>query len=437
MRKKRYIYGIILGLTLVTITGCSSRKDGTGMASPEGKQEFTGDEKQEEKAAVMDEFNKLIQDENLSLKEIAVFMKENIANTSKEEASEMILGFEQLQTERTAAQEEKYYDQDVQKKLNTLGSQGVNVNEPDSIKDESIRNLVTESRENGFKIETAEGSYFPIIDYSFYEQFSTYATPDIKEYINIMTVESENVFAKDAALVISWEEVVNRSISMERYLDEYPDSKKAEDIKGLYDNYVVITLYGLNNTPLFDYESRKMDNKAKAAYRSAFLQSSNSQYYKMLVNFMTIAKESNYILTDEVESFRKENTESNEKEENKRDKDPDRYSVAGIDDPDEFDKTFDLIKNALKDNDKDMFADYVAYPIKVNIDGERTDVKNKEEFIKKFDIIISEDLKNKFLNQKVEDLFVNQYGIMVGDGEFWMSEITGTKYQFSIYAINN
>lgn len=152
---------------------------------------------------------------------------------------------------------------------------------------------------------------------------------------------------------------------------------------------------------------------------------------------MTIAKESNYILTDEVESFRKENTESNEKEENKRDKDPDRYSVAGIDDPDEFDKTFDLIKNALKDNDKDMFADYVAYPIKVNIDGERTDVKNKEEFIKKFDIIISEDLKNKFLNQKVEDLFVNQYGIMVGDGEFWMSEITGTKYQFSIYAINN
>ena len=78
MRKKRYIYGIILGLTLVTITGCSSRKDGTGMASPEGKQEFTGDEKQEEKAAVMDEFNKLIQDENLSLKEIAVFMKENI-----------------------------------------------------------------------------------------------------------------------------------------------------------------------------------------------------------------------------------------------------------------------------------------------------------------------------------------------------------------------
>jgi hypothetical protein len=46
-------------------------------------------------------------------------------------------------------------------------------------------------------------------------------------------------------------------------------------------------------------------------------------------------------------------------------------------------------------------------------------------------------MKNIFLNQKLEDFFVNYQGIMVGNGQFWLNQLVGTKYKFSIYAINN
>lgn len=436
MKKKKYIYGIILGLTLTAVTACSPKKDNSNTTQPETNQETQTSDESDTNKDTMVEFNNLISGE-ASIKDIAAFMNENIENATQEEVSDMIVSLEELQMNRKTVEEEKYLSEEIQKSLNTLGTEGIDINQFDSIKDEAIKNLVKESKENGYKIETAEGYYFPVIDYSFYKQFSSYATPDIKDYIDIMAVESDNVFAKDAALMISWDDVVNRALSLERFLDKNPDSKKVEYIKSFYDNYVFITMHGLNNTPLFDYDSKEMDEKAKNAFATALAQSIDSDYLKKLGEFMKLVEKSDYKLTDEVESFRKANTNTGSNESNEDSKDPNRYDVAGIDDADELDKTFELLKNALADNDKDTFADYIAYPIKVKIDGKKVEVKSKDEFIKNFDNIISKDVKNAYLNQKADELFVNQYGIMVGDGQFWLNQIEGTKHKYSIYAINN
>lgn len=433
----KYIYGIILGLTLTSVTACSPKVDNSNTEKPGTNQESMVEENQTSKVNIMEEYNKLVTDDNVSLKEIAAFMNKNIKNATEEEVSTMILGLEELHLNKRETEEEKYTSEELQKGFQALAVEGIDFSQTDTIKDESIKNLVAQSIENGYKVETAEGYYFPIIDYNFYKQFSSYATPEVKDYIDIMTVESDNVFAKDAALVISWDEVVNRTLAMEKFLINYSDSKKGEYIKSLFDNYLFITMHGLNNTPLFDYESKQMDEKAKIAFTTALTQTTDSEYIKKLDDFMKLAEKSDYKLSDEIESYRKDNTNSGNNESSEELKNSDRYNVAGIDDADEFDKTFELLKAALVDNDKETFTDYIAYPIKVNLDGNKVEIKDKNEFIKNFDKIINEDMKNKFIDQKLEEFFVNQYGVSVGNGEFWLSQIEGQLHKFSIYAINN
>lgn len=440
MKKNKYIYGFIIGVTLTAITACSPKKEDTIITPPQDQEietdENETDENETDKENIMEEFNHLTSGE-ASLKEIAAFMNENIANVTQEETSEMILKFEELHSNRREKEDERYLSEEIQKGFNELGAEGIDINLVDAIKDEEFKKLVIESRENGYKIETAEGYYYPVIDYSFYKQFSSYATPEIRDYIDIMTVESDQVFAKDAALMIAWDEVVNRTISIEKYLTQYPESKKAEYMKQLYNNYVFITLHGLNNTPLFDYSTEKIAEDAKNAYSTALTQSNDSKFLKILGEFMTLVDKNDDKRTDEVESFIEANTNIDGDESNDTLKDPSRYNAAGIDDADEFDETFELLQTALADNDRDTFADYIAYPIKVTIDGNRTEIKNKEEFLQYFDEIMNENVKNAFLNQKIEEVFVNYQGIMVGDGQIWLNQLDKTKHKFSIYAINN
>jgi len=70
------------------------------------------------------------------------------------------------------------------------------------IEDEKVRELLSKTKNSGYRVETAEGMFFPVIDYEVYKKYSEYVTEDVKEYINIMAEESNNPPAKDAALVV-------------------------------------------------------------------------------------------------------------------------------------------------------------------------------------------------------------------------------------------
>lgn len=60
-------------------------------------------------------------------------------------------------------------------------------------------------------------------------------------------------------------------------------------------------------------------------------------------------------------------------------------------------------------------------------------IKNKSEFVKAYNRIITKKVKKKVLKQDLNKVFVNSYGIMIGDGEMWISQIDG---KIAIFAIN-
>ncbi len=51
------------------------------------------------------------------------------------------------------------------------------------------------------------------------------------------------------------------------------------------------------------------------------------------------------------------------------------------------------------------------------------EIKNKKQFIAKYNQIMTEKVKKKLLAQKEDKLFVNYKGVMVGDGEIWIGQV--------------
>lgn len=281
---------LILCIFLVVAAGCTAQKPSETNPPADSK---TAN-------AIMDEFQTLKQ-KNAGVEEVANFIIDNIADVSQENATKLADEFEQLQKDKLPELESLFFKDTIQNKINT---EYKSITAGVDIKDTELKELLAKTKNSGYKVETAEGTYFPIIDYSFYKKFRASVTPDMKDYIDIMAVESDKVPAKDAALVIGWDDVLNRALAQEEFINTHKDSVKLDEVQELYKKYYVFTLYGLNNTPLFIYQTNTMDPEARRVYERTAAKPGNSEFLKKLGEYMNVVKNSNYTLTDEVKGYR-------------------------------------------------------------------------------------------------------------------------------------
>lgn len=110
-----------------------------------------------------------------------------------------------------------------------------------------------------------------------------------------------------------------------------------------------------------------------------------------------------------------------------------RYEVAGITDPAAFEAFFTKMQEWVTKGDKAKVAQHVQYPLRVNKEGKSKSIKNEKQFVSEYDQIMTDKVKNAYLQQHVTDTFVNYQGVMVGNGEMWLGQ-NGNK--FVIVAIN-
>ncbi|WFA83439.1 hypothetical protein [Paenibacillus amylolyticus] len=175
--------------------------------------------------------------------------------------------------------------------------------------DTSLRALLQQARDSGYRLVMLEGSLYPIMNYMAFQKYISYVKPDIKQYINIMAVETSNLAADDGALVIGYQEILNRALNQERFLNEYPKSNRVQQVKNLMNNYTMYTFYGLNNTPLFDYETNKMTANAQKGYKAVLQRNSSedSAFLTKLEKFMDIVTEAKFEKTAAVEKWLEQN----------------------------------------------------------------------------------------------------------------------------------
>ncbi|MFF2912017.1 hypothetical protein [Paenibacillus sp. NPDC057934] len=309
MNKKPYLLAAVLALTIgiQAIPTASTYAAGSGSGTQESTSKTSTTAADNSHSEAIYKAAQPLLSSSSKLPQAIKYLNSNLYAVTSYRATMMTLQLENLHKAALGAWENKFSRSDVQRQLATVYKSQVSmVKLAESIKDPALRTLLETAGESGYKLETAEGTYFPVIDYGAYRKYKVYVTNDISDYLTMMAAESDLPSAKDNGLVIAWTEVAARALAAEQFTKSYPKSNRITAAKQLYAKYIASTFYGLNNTPLFHYDNLEMDLEAQKAYAGLLSAKNpdNSPFLQKLEGFMKLLKENGYLLDDKVEQYR-------------------------------------------------------------------------------------------------------------------------------------
>lgn len=88
-----------------------------------------------------------------------------------------------------------------------------------------------------------------------------------------------------------------------------------------------------------------------------------------------------------------------------------------------FGEVFDVLYAAVEAGDAATVASLAKYPLRVATSGEEHEIDGEQTFIDNYDSIMTATIKDAIIGQDFALLFVNQDGVMYGDGDVWLSPI--------------
>jgi hypothetical protein len=88
-----------------------------------------------------------------------------------------------------------------------------------------------------------------------------------------------------------------------------------------------------------------------------------------------------------------------------------------------FGEVFDILYHAGEAGDAATVASLAKYPLRVATNGEEYEIDNEKTFVDNYDTIITPAIREVIVGQDFALLFVNQDGVMYGDGDVWLSAI--------------
>ena len=179
------------------------------------------------------------------------------------------------------------------------------------VKKKEHRLILTDLAYMGYKLEVTEGTYHPVVDYKSFKVFNPYIKPDIRDYINIMAAETDQPTSEDAGLIIGWDELLNRTLAMEKFLNTYSSSNRRMLMQEWYDRGQMYVFHGIENTPLFEYGTLTIDPEASSAYHNALsshteAEIKNSQLLTHLQTYLQLIEKNGGKNSPEIVSFLKQ-----------------------------------------------------------------------------------------------------------------------------------
>lgn len=290
---------IYLTFIMICLTGCGTADNmDTNQSKSQQANAKSGSDQ-----AVLNEFNDLLFGKEADGQAIASFIKNNANVVSEQASSQMILQFEEFQKNKLTIFESEFNTGSVQKELMEQYLKGADINNPDGFHTPDVKALIEETKNCGYKIVQTDGACYPVIDYNFYKTFGENVTPEVLEYIHILSIESENPPLRNAALAIGLDELISRAIRQERFLNTYSGSKTAENILNLYQSYEQIIFFGSDNSPIFEPDSGALKSDVKSAFEKAIESNTESALTNKIKQYLSILEENGFRYTAEVEQF--------------------------------------------------------------------------------------------------------------------------------------
>jgi hypothetical protein len=324
--KKLFVFIIaVLFITSISFTGCISeaisvtreavssslKQEKTNSETSGGSKNETsvetGERVEQDTAAngsseedIIENFASLIEEDKKPV-ELFEFINENITYVSGNTAAEMMEMLESHQKVFELKYTNILFENDAQNILAQSFSGDINIDDIDIVSDPKTAGLLSEIYAGGFKLINLEGSYYPVIDYELLKKYSDFLPTEYISYIYVMSEESNEVFTRDAGLVVSWDELADRLIESEMFLIDFPENTiRKKNISGLYMSYLNSYLLGQNNTPNRDYSTNRVYEEVLDSYRNIADKYPATQSGSIIKNFLKLLEENDYVISDDM-----------------------------------------------------------------------------------------------------------------------------------------
>lgn len=171
------------------------------------------------------------------------------------------------------------------------------------IKEQALKDLLLDITLGGYKIVDVEGSFAVMMDYDSLKTFNEYVEDEIKTYIEIMALRYSDPVAIDASLQIEAGELEARILQMENYILTYTNEQRKEIMLSMYEGHIMVYMGGIDNSPIFDYETGAMNVEMFKTFETAAAKNKDTVFSKTLSKYVQLLKEESYTNTEKVQDF--------------------------------------------------------------------------------------------------------------------------------------
>lgn len=308
----------------VPLTGCTllkqtdsedvSNQTGAGESTEETKEQdlpetTSQDTESSEQAAeiaeqekIISDFDKLIE-KNAMPDELIKYIDENLSKTAAPTMAVLLEKLEHVQKAYKEVATQYLFEGDGQQKLlEAFDSEEVLVEDNiDKITDENFKSDILKIINGGYRFINLEGLYYPIIDFEYLKKYSDYIDKEYNDYINIRAEESNKVYARDAALILSWDELAARMINAEKYLTLYgKETPRKIEVGNLLLLYFASYLYGQNNTPTRDSTTNTVLEEVIESYTNTISKNPDSETVKIIEGYLAELESNDYLFNDDI-----------------------------------------------------------------------------------------------------------------------------------------
>lgn len=170
------------------------------------------------------------------------------------------------------------------------------------LKDEGkIKEHIIGNRKLAYKLNTQEGIYYYSVDYkTLINLFVDNLTREYGDYLQILSLDSENPFLNDGSLAISTDNLVDRILITESFKMVYPYSELINEVNEIYELYLLMYLYGENHDPNFDIGNNKMKESALKEFRAKVDKYPFTNFSDILRDFLGWLEGNSYFIDDNI-----------------------------------------------------------------------------------------------------------------------------------------
>lgn len=253
----------------------------------------------EQDTAKLKEFTS--QADDLSLEATKKLLDDKIEDASNMMADEYVAYYEERLISELPQVSDSFFEGSIQEDMvSAFNYNYFSRNQLETLDDNRIVEMIDPLYDIGYKVETSEGMYYPIVDYSVLYKYEDHVTSGVKKYLRLMKRQSDIMAYSDAAVVVPWSELGDRLLMAEALQSEYLPKTMKQRVEQEFEWAFMTYVFGTNNTPVFDFKNNVIsDSEIIASFREVAKKGGDTVKHVMLP-YLKILEEEEYKGTDKV-----------------------------------------------------------------------------------------------------------------------------------------